>query len=187
MKISCVAHLATVSIVLAASSCGGEGGEGDGPDIPDTAYCTEVADWDEGSVTLEEQVLEIANQHRAQGADCGSAGTFASAPPLTMNDRLRCAARKHSADMVEGGYFAHDAPDGTGPQERIEAAEYEWSTWGENIAGGSPDAAGTMDQWMNSDGHCANIMNPAFTELGVGYVAGGEFGHTWTQVFGAPG
>ena len=155
-------------------------------DVPDIAYCDAVADWDEAAIALEEDVLDIVNQRRAEGANCGSRGMFAPTDPLTMNDNLRCAARKHSKDMVDRDYFAHDSPEGEGPDVRIEAAEYTWSTWGENIAGGSPDAAGTMDQWMNSDGHCANIMNPSFTEIGVGYAAGGQYGHTWTQVFGAP-
>jgi uncharacterized protein YkwD len=44
-----------------------------------------------------------------------------------------------------------------------------------------------MDQWMGSDGHCANIMNPSFTEIGVGYYPGGQWGHLWTQNFGTPG
>ena len=39
-----------------------------------------------------------------------------------------------------------------------------------------------MDQWMNSDGHCSNIMNDNFDEVGIGYVQGGQYGHTWTMV-----
>lgn len=158
-----------------------------GSDVPDdVAYCDPVADWDESHIELEEQVLEIVNEHRAAGADCGSEGSFGPTQPLTMNPNLRCAARVHSLDMVENDYFAHNSPDGSSPGERIEAAEYSFSTWGENIAGGSADAAGTMDQWMGSPGHCKNIMSPNFTEIGVGYAPGGQYGHTWTQVFGAP-
>ena len=174
------AALLAVSTLLVLASCSG------GSDVPDIAYCAEVSDWDEASISLEEDVLEIVNEHRAAGADCGAEGSFGPASPLTMNDNLRCAARKHSADMAANNYFSHSSQDGSSPGDRIDEAEYTWSTWGENIAGGSPDAAGTMDQWMNSDGHCANIMNPGFTEIGVGYAVGGEFGHTWTQVFGAP-
>lgn len=155
-------------------------------DVPDIAYCDDVADWGDSAISLEEEVLEIVNMHRAAGANCGSEGSFAPTEPLTMNPNLRCAARKHTLDMVDRNYFSHNSPEGDGPSVRIDAAEYDWSTWGENIARGSSDAEGTMEQWMGSDGHCANIMNPSFTEIGVGYVAGGEFGHTWTQVFGRP-
>lgn len=163
----------------------------DGPgvgDVPnDSEYCSAVAMWDPAEAALEEQVLAIVNQRRAEGADCGSEGSFAPAPPLTMNGQLRCAARVHSLDMATRNYFSHDTPEGVGPGARVDASGYQWSTWGENIAAGSPDAAGTMDQWMNSDGHCSNIMDPDYTELGVGYAPGGDYGHVWTQVFGAPG
>ena len=71
------------------------------------------------------------------------------------------------------------------PFDRMEMAGYSYSWAGENIAAGSPDAAGTMDQWMGSDGHCSNIMSPNFTEIGVGYYPGGQWGHLWTQAFGS--
>ncbi|HEY8376537.1 MAG TPA: CAP domain-containing protein, partial [Nannocystis sp.] len=76
--------------------------------------------------------------------------------------------------------------DGESPWDRMAKAGYgNYKTAGENIAAGSATAAGTMDQWMNSDGHCANIMNPNFQHIGVGYHPGGQWGHLWTQVFGA--
>ena len=153
----------------------------------DSDYCSAVASWDPAEAALEQGVLDIVNQRRAEGADCGSEGSFPPAPPLVMNGRLRCAARVHSLDMATRNYFSHDTPEGMGPGARVDASGYQWSTWGENIAAGSPDAAGTMEQWMNSDGHCSNIMDPDYTELGVGYAPGGDYGHVWTQVFGAPG
>lgn len=167
-----------------AGSVGGDG-DGDG-DVPGNAYCQSVADWDSNWNALENEVLSIVNQRRAQGANCGTSGMFGPASPLSMQGSLHCAARKHSQDMNVRNFFAHDNPDGEGPQPRIEKAGYtNWFTWGENIAAGSATAAATMDQWMGSDGHCANIMNPDFTEIGVGYTVGGEWGHLWTQVFGA--
>lgn len=169
-----------------AESGSAESGEGAGevPNNPD--YCAMVVDWDPAAAALEEEVLTIVNQRRAEGADCGSEGTFAPASPLAMNGRLRCAARNHSFDMATRNYFSHDTPEGVGPGARVDASGYQWSTWGENIAAGSPDAAGTMAQWMESDGHCSNIMDPNYTELGVGYAPGGDYNHVWTQVFGAP-
>lgn len=141
--------------------------------------------WDASWAALEDDVLAIVNARRAAGANCGSAGTFGSAPALVMQANLRCAARLHSRDMVERDYFAHDNPDGQSPWDRMEEAGYVgWRAVGENIAAGSPTAEGTMDQWMNSPGHCANIMNAEFTEIGVGYYPGGGFGHMWTQKFG---
>ena len=165
-----------------------DGGDDASPDddVPPVAFCEEVADWDPQWRALEARVLEIVNQHRAQGASCGSAGQFGPTDPLQMDPALRCAARKHSMDMAERGYFEHVSPDGQEPWDRIEAAGYAFEAAGENIAGGSPDAEGTMAQWMGSDGHCSNIMNPGFTDIGVGYFPGGEFGTLWTQNFAAP-
>ncbi|TPV95081.1 MAG: CAP domain-containing protein [Myxococcales bacterium FL481] len=155
-----------------------------GDHVPDNAYCEPVSDWSAERMELEQEVLAIVNQRRAEGANCGSAGDFDPAGPLRMQGRLRCAARAHSLDMAERDYFDHYDPEGDGPSERLAAAGYQGRTWGENIAGGNATAAATMQQWMDSDGHCANVMNPQFTELGVGYVPGGQWGHLWTQAFG---
>jgi len=155
-------------------------------DVPDNAYCVAVGDWDPAWAQLELDVLEIVNQVRATGADCHSKGMFGATSPLTMNPALRCAARKHSADMAARNFFDHTNPDNESPWDRMGKAGYGgYSNAGENIAAGSPDAQGTMNQWMDSDGHCANIMNPGFKEIGVGYSTGGQYGHLWTQVFGA--
>ena len=175
------APFACASFSLLLAGCTGN------QEVPDdVAYCEAVAEWDESHTALEEEVLELVNERRAAGASCGSEGNFEPTGPLTMNANLRCAARNHSKDMADNDYFSHDSQDGRSPGERIEQAEYDYSTWGENIAAGSPDAAGTVDQWMNSDGHCANIMRDRYTEIGVGYAPGGGYGHVWTQVFGAP-
>lgn len=155
-------------------------------DVPDIPYCDEVSNYDPAWRQLEEDILVLVNQYRASGADCGSEGSFGSAPPLTMDPALRCAARKHSKDMNDRMFFDHTNPSGESPWDRMGHAGYSYSAAGENIAGGSPDAAGTMDQWMNSDGHCSNIMSPNFEEIGVGYYPGGQWGHLWTQAFGSP-
>ena len=57
-------------------------------------------------------------------------------------------------------------------------------TYGENIAAGNATAAATVEQWMNSPGHRANIMNPDFTHIGVGYIqTNGGYRHYWVQMF----
>lgn len=155
----------------------------DGSEL-DSEYCEEVADWDPAWAMLEDQVLAIVNQHRATGADCRTGGSFGPTHALTMNDALRCSARKHSADMAARDFFDHTNPSGEDPGVRMAYAGYDWALAGENIAAGSPDAAGTMAQWMGSDGHCTNIMSPNFTEIGVGYSTGGMYGTLWTQNFG---
>ncbi|MFD3413970.1 sigma-70 family RNA polymerase sigma factor [Streptomyces cyaneofuscatus] len=120
------------------------------------------------------QVLQIVNTERAKEG-CG---------PVTSNDLLATAAQRHSADMASRDYFSHTSPDGTDPGDRITAAGYRWSTYGENIAKGQRTPADVMQAWMDSPGHRANILNCSFKEMGIGKVDSGG-GPVWTQKFGA--
>ncbi|KAB2591156.1 sigma-70 family RNA polymerase sigma factor [Streptomyces arboris] len=119
------------------------------------------------------QVLQIVNTERAKEG-CG---------PVTSNDLLATAAQRHSADMASRDYFSHTSPDGTDPGDRITAAGYRWSTYGENIAKGQRTPADVMRSWMDSPGHRANILNCSFKEMGIGKVDSGG-GPVWTQKFG---
>jgi len=180
-------------VALALAACDDDGATpqawemhpGDG-DVPASEFCDDVVEWDDAWRQLELDVLALVNDARAHAADCGLAGSFGPTDALAMDPALRCAARKHSLDMATKNYFAHDSPSGETPADRLAAAGYEYSSSGENIAGGSADAAGTMMQWMDSDAHCSNIMNPGFSAIGIGYHPGGEYGTLWTQNFAAP-
>jgi uncharacterized protein YkwD len=151
-------------------------------DVPDNAYCEPVSNWDAAWIAFENEVLELVNERRAAGADCGSTGTFDPAGPLTMDSALRCAARNHSMDMATEDYFDHYTPEGIGPGDRLDEAGYTGSMWGENIAWGYLSPEAVVSGWMSSPGHCSNIMQARFTEIGVGYYAGS----LWTQTFGRP-
>jgi uncharacterized protein YkwD len=163
-----------------------------GSDVPTGDHCAPVADWDPMWVAWEQEVLLLVNEARAVGHNCDAEGEFGPADPLTSNALLTCSARLHSLDMFERGFFDHYDPDGVDPGARIDATGYEWSTYGENIAQGYDSPAAVVETWLESDGHCSNIMNPNFTELGVGYYIGdtesrfGQDQHYWTQNFGAP-
>lgn len=109
---------------------------------------------------------------------------------LARDDTLELAAQRHSQDMLARNFFDHVNPDGDDPGERITAAGYEWSSYGENIAAGYRTPRKVMEGWMKSEGHCLNVLNPSVTELGVGVTAlaatlPGAAG-TWTQNFGRP-
>ncbi|WP_328899060.1 sigma-70 family RNA polymerase sigma factor [Streptomyces sp. NBC_00441] len=121
-----------------------------------------------------EQVLALVNTERAKEG-CS---------PVTGDDELTTAAQRHSEDMAAHDYFSHTSQDGSGPGERITAAGYRWSTYGENIAKGQRTPADVMNSWMNSPGHRANILNCSFKELGVG-IQDSPGGIVWTQDFGA--
>jgi uncharacterized protein YkwD len=167
-----------------AGSAAGDSG------VPATEHCAAVANWDPMWTQFEEEVLALTNEARAQGATCGNEGSFPAAEPLVMNAELRCSARLHSQDMGEAGYFAHDSQNGDDPFDRMSAAGYQGRLMGENIAKGQQSPAEVVNGWMNSPGHCSNIMNGGYTEIGVGYWegAGSQFfngNKLWTQNFGA--
>lgn len=134
---------------------------------------------------FERRVLALTNAARAVARTCGTQN-YAAAPALAWNDLLANAARGHAQDMAAKNYFAHNSLDGRTPWDRIVAAGYtNYRTLAENIAAGQTTPENVVDGWLGSPGHCANIMNPALKELGVGYAAGGSYRYYWVQDFGA--
>ncbi len=134
-------------------------------------------------------LLARINQLRATGADCGSDGVFGAAAPLTWNDKLVAAAEEHSQDMAAKNYFSHTSADGRTLADRINATGYSWSSVGENIAAGYIGVNAVMDGWIASPGHCANLMNAGFAEVGVVCVAGAAndtYSTYWTMDLGRP-
>lgn len=160
-------------------------------DVPSSAVCMPVSSWPAEAAMFEQEVLRLVNENRAKGWNCDTMGQKPAVGPLAMEPTLRCSARLHSKDMADKKYFAHDAPDGRDPGARMTAAGYMGRTWGENIAKGQSTPAQVVQGWMDSDGHCANIMNGGFNLIGVGYFAGmatsTRFNSElyWTQNFGA--
>jgi len=159
-------------------------------EVPDSEHCATVSDWDPEWVQFEEEVLLLVNENRARAADCGEEGEFAAASPLVMDPILRCSARLQSLDMFERNFFDHTNPDGKDPFERMDAAGFRGSAAGENIAVGQTSPQQVMQSWMDSDGHCSNVMRASYSMLGVGYHPGaggrGLGSNYWTQNFGAP-
>ncbi|MEU6500132.1 sigma-70 family RNA polymerase sigma factor [Streptomyces californicus] len=123
---------------------------------------------------MAEQVTALVNAERAKEG-CG---------PVSVNGLLNTAAQRHSADMAANDYFDHTSQDGREPDDRITAAGYQWTTYGENIAKGQRTPAEVMQAWMDSPGHRANILNCSFKEIGMGKQESGD-GPVWTQVFGS--
>jgi len=106
-----------------------------------------------------------------------------------MQSQLGQAAELHSQDLADHNITGHTGSDGSGPQQRIERAGYDWSWWGENVFWGSSSAQVAFDWWRNSSGHNANMLHPQFTEIGVGraFNASSTYDWYWTTDFGRPG
>ncbi|MBE2320541.1 CAP domain-containing protein [Solirubrobacter sp. CPCC 204708] len=141
--------------------------------------------------------LTATNNDQIRGSMClaNTERTARDLSPLRENHKLHNAAQGHSSDMVRRSYFAHTAPSGATFVDRIVRAGYTargdgWSL-GENLAWGTGDlgtARGIHTAWMRSSGHRANILKPAYREVGIGIQAGipkdAGVGATFTADFG---
>jgi len=133
-------------------------------------------------------ILAAVNAVRGQRQTCGDAN-YEPAPPLTWNPALGRAALAHSQYMSANRHFSHRERNGSTAAERAQQAGYSWRRVGENIASGQESPEEAVAGWMASPGHCTNIMNPGFTEMGAAYALDPQRKHAvifWTQVFGAP-
>jgi uncharacterized protein YkwD len=117
------------------------------------------------------RALQLVNEARARGAQCG-AQSFAPAPPLSLSGTLAGVALGHATDMAAHGYFEHQDLSGQSPADRVRAAGYSEKLVGENIAYGPKSVEEVVKGWLASPGHCQNIMDPHFTELGIAWAPG---------------
>lgn len=130
-----------------------------------------------------QEFLRQINHIRAQGCNCGTT-YMPPAGPLIWNSYLEQAAVGHAADMARQRYFSHTSKDGRSMEDRITLGGYVFNgyksfTIGENIAWGQQTIDEVMNGWINSPGHCKNLMNPTFKEVGVA-----ENSEYWVQDFG---
>jgi uncharacterized protein YkwD len=133
------------------------------------------------------KVLSLVNAARSKPRKCGST-SFQPAPPLKLSAMLSQAALIHSQDMAKNDFFEHRGSDGSMVGERASRVGYRWRGVAENIAIGAETPEIVVDGWLNSPGHCVNIMSPDYTEMGIAYVTEPKSkpGIYWTQVFGRP-
>ncbi len=139
------------------------------------------------AAVLATQVLQLVNDARSRGARCGSRD-FAPAPPLALSGTLGNVALGHAADMAEHDYFEHRDLNGESPADRVRAVGYREKLVGENIAYGPKSVEEVVQGWLDSPGHCENIMDPRFAEMGIANAAGrsGRHGLYWVQVLAEP-
>ena len=117
------------------------------------------------------EVVELVNEERAK------AGLSA----LTVHTGAASAAQVRAKELETS--FSHTRPDGSNFSTALKEAGVNYSGAGENIAYGQQSPQAVMEQWMNSAGHRANILNPDFTAIGVGHYENGTGVNYWTQLF----
>ena len=121
-------------------------------------------------------MVELTNAERAA----------AGLAPLTASPQLSDAARAYAGILAGGDCFAHTCGPVPGLADRGERAGYTgWTSLGENLAAGQPSPEEVVREWMASPGHRANILDPAFAEIGVATATGGPYGIYWVEAFGA--
>ena len=125
---------------------------------------------DSSVLSYEEEVVRLVNVERSKNG----------LSPLKQDWELSRVARYKSEDMRDRGYFSHTSPTYGSPFQMMKSFGISYKSAGENIARGYKTPSAVVSGWMNSSGHRANILNPSFTHIGVGFVADG---HYWTQMF----
>ena len=128
-----------------------------------------------------DEVIALTNAERAK----------TGAGALTKNAILTSAAQSHTNDMACKFFLDHTGSDKSSPFDRMTRFGYNYSTAAENVAMGQQTPPEVVKGWMESPGHKANILNAAYTEIGVGYVNNpaeneANYNHYWTQKFGKP-
>lgn len=160
-----------LALVWLLTSCGSAGRMADDP----TSRALTSADR-----AIANEMLRSINSARASGATCGGT-VMPAAPRLRSAPRLLQAAKMHSEDMLSTRTLSHTGSDGSNPGKRIARTGYAAATWGENAAAGQDSVESVVSAWLRSAGHCRNLMNPVFTEMG-----GARAGHYWTLVLARP-
>ncbi len=148
--------------------------------MPCYTGCGGIANPPTSNADYEQQVIELVNAERWNNGQL---------PPLKREDTLTHAARYHANDMTHDNYFKHDTYDRVNGNLVFVCSTWDrvigyygsgWSGLAENIAWGYSTPQSVMQGLMNSSGHRANILNPNYREIGVGYVSS-----RWVQNFGA--
>ena len=122
------------------------------------------------NVSYAQQVTNLVNEQRAANG----------LALLTLSSDLSRVAQAKSQDMHDNNYFDHNSPTYGSPFDMMKAFGISYRSAGENIAMGYATPEAVVNAWMNSPGHRANILNSAYSQIGVGNVADGNY---WTQEF----
>lgn len=136
---------------------------------------------------VSQKVLELVNEARSKPRKCGRA-SFKPAPPLQLSAMLSRAALIHDQDMSNKNFFEHQGSDGSKVGDRTSRVGYRWRAVAENIAIGPTTPEVVVNGWLDSPGHCSNIMDTQYTEMGIAYLVNrkSDAGIYWTQVFARP-
>ena len=192
--------LGAAGAAVALAACGGAGGD----DVPTggTAAAATVASATAGAPaagsgatdpsavekSLPARVIEALNAARAVPRTCG-ATAYPAAGALSWQPQAEQAALAQAQYLQRENLFTHSGENGSTIGDRMSAAGYTWQAVGENLAAGYADFAAVLQGWLDSPGHCANVMNGAFVDVGVVLVQGtgsNTYRTYWAMALGRP-
>ena len=181
-------RLAALCLPLLLAACGGGGGSGGGdegaaPPPSQTSVLVEPCPVGDLATTAAPAI----NALRSVAQVCGAAN-FSAVGALSWDARLAEAARAHSTDMAVNNFFSHTGSNGSTLGGRVTGAGYTWTVVAENLAAGPGDLSAALNGWMNSPGHCQNLMLATVTQVGLACVRRQGSGQTpyWTMVLARP-
>ena len=131
------------------------------------------------------RMVKYINYARSKKRNCGDK-IYSPVQAVSWNTRLYNAASIHSEDMATHNLFSHAGSDNSSTGDRVSNSGYNWKAVAENISGGTDTPEQTIDRWLASPGHCHNIMNAVYTEIGMACVVNhaSEYEIYWTLVLG---
>lgn len=138
--------------------------------LPATPFCADVAGWDAGARTREEELLALLQTLRTSGgARCAGSAAANPAPALRFDPRLVCAARVWARDIDATRTPGPQDSQGRTTEERMMAAGYTARLWGDSFAVDANSAAHALELMMAGDsGSCARLTDADYTDVGVG-------------------
>lgn len=176
-----VGSVLPVAICLVVSACGDN--PGPNSDVGGNSQESDAYASGAGALSSEKRdILDRINAIRSEARTCGSE-RFSPTDEVAWSNALERAAQRHSDDMEREGFVGHTGSDGSRPRQRVADTGYDYATVGENAGGGRvfQEFDTIMEAWLGSPGHCANIMNQLYSEVGVARAGG-----YWTMVFADP-
>ncbi|MDG5975520.1 hypothetical protein H010_09681 [Hydrogenophaga taeniospiralis CCUG 15921] len=176
-----------VGVALLIACGGGGGSDAPGSDPSASGLLPLDASTSCDLPDFQAALLRQVNAARARARSCGSTA-LPAVPPLAWDARLFSAAARHSTDMAVHDYFSHTGRDGRTVDQRVLAEGYAWTSVGENIAAGPPSVPAVVAGWLDSPGHCSNLMRAGYVHVGVACVqrSGSTYGRYWTMVLARP-
>lgn len=168
----CFSDISIPDTVLPDNNGTEEKPETDAPETEKPENGTDIPEQENNeNSSFAKQVVKLVNEERVK----------AGLHELTIDTQIEAAALIRAKEMKQS--FSHTRPDGSSFSTALKEQGVSYKGAGENIAWGQKTPEEVMKGWMNSEGHRANILNPKFTKIGVGFYQDANGRNYWTQLF----